>query len=265
MSRGTIAAYPAITGNRHIFPAFWLVLAVAGLSLAFAAPADAAVEKMSLRYLRGVHVLRTMLPEAGWPPVSVPRQVRNHDTTSALLAHRDRTFVLESVAGDLAAATATGRYPESGYYAARAFSLLGRHNEAADAMKNYIAKAKFRDEDYLFLVRELYAAADYKATLAAARQWQMADDHLDACSEDRLTYIWGSLQAMGRYRDAMEVVLSDPCASWRGQLYFARSGLALGDEESALARLDAVLAMFPEKNQEIHLLWDKLTASERYP
>lgn len=227
--------------------------------------AAAAREKMSLRYLRGVHVLRTMNPGDHWPAVTVPRQVRNHDTTSALIAHRDRTFVLESVARDLSAAMKTGTYPEAGYFAAHALAFLSRHAEAAEAMKNYLAKAPFRDEDYLFLVRELYAAPDYTAAINSARRWQLRDNNLDACSEERLTYIWGSLQNQGRYREAMEEVLSDPCASWRGQLFFAKSCMGLGDTEGALARLDAVLAAFPDKSQEIHLLWNRLVTSDRYP
>lgn len=230
-----------------------------------AAAAATPAEKMSLRYLRGVHVLAKTAPGDHWPAVAVPRQVRTHDTTSALLAHKDRTFVLESVSRDLTDAAETDRYPEAGYYAARALSLLGRHAEAADAMKIYLAKAPFRDGDYLFLVRELYAAADYKGALAAARQWQFLDTDMDACSEDRLTYLWGSLQIGGHYRDAMEAVLSDPCATWRGQLFFAKSSLDLGDAEGAQARLEAVLAAFPDKEREIHRLWDRLTTAKQYP
>lgn len=246
-------------------PLALLILCVCVPLSVVTAAAAAPAEKMPLRYLRGVYVLAQTTPGDHWPVVTVPRQVRTHDTTSALLAHKDRTFVLESVARDLTDAAETGRYPEAGYYAARALSLLGRHTEAADAMKIYLAKAPFRDSDYLFLVRELYAAADYKGTLAAARQWQFLDTDMDACSEDRLTYLWGSLQAQGHYRDAMEAVLSDPCATWRGQLFFAKSSLELRDVEGAQARLEAVLAAFPDKEREIHRLWDRLTTTRLYP
>lgn len=244
-----------------------LVVAATGAACGLTiADAQAALrEKMSLRYLRGVHVLRTMNPGDHWPAVTVPRQVRNQDTTSALLAHRDRTFVLETVALDLAAAAKTGVWPEAGYYAAHAFALLSRHAEAAKAMEKYLAKAPFRDEDYLFLVRELYATPDYKATLESARLWQIRDNNLDMCSEERLTYIWGSLQNQQLYREAMEEVLSDPCASWRGQVYFAKSSLELGDAKGALARIHAVLLAFPERSQEIHTLWNRLLTSDRYP
>lgn len=234
---------------------------------AFLFPSGAwAAEKMPLRYLRGVHVLQRMNPGTPWPAVSVPRQIRNHDTTSALLAHRDTTFVLESVSRDLAAAAKTGKYPEAGYYAAQALSLLGRHAEAAEAMKLYLDKAPFREADYLFLVRELYAAADYSGTISQARIWEArshADDNL--CSEERLSYIWGSLQAMRRHREAMEQVLSDPCSSWRGQVLFAKSSLDLGDAENAEARIEAVIKVFPEKRLAIEHFWDRLSAAEQYP
>ena len=243
-----------------------LALVTGAAGMLFPPDANAAVrEKITLRYLRGVHVLRTMNPGDHWPVVTVPRQVRNHDTTSALLAHRDRTFVLESVARDLAAAAKTGTWPEAGYYAAHALAYLSRHAEAAEAMKDYLAKAPFRDEDYLFLVRELYASPDYRAAIESARQWQLRDNAIDACSEERLTYVWGSLHNLGLYREAMEEVLSDPCASWRGQLFFARSGMELGDVDGALARIDATLTAYPEKNQEIHLLWNRLATSDQYP
>ena len=222
-------------------------------------------EKMSLRYLRGVHVLRTMNPGDHWPAVVVPRQVRTQDTTSALLAHRDRTFVLETIAHDLAAAAKTGHWPEANYYAAYAFAFLSRHTEAAEAMKKYLSKAPFRDQDYFFLVRELYAMHDYKAVVESARRWQSHDNNLDVCSEERLTYIWGSLQNQGLYREAMEEVLSDPCASWRGQIYFAKSSLDLGDTEGALSRVDATLRAFPERAQEMHLLWNRVVTSSQYP
>ncbi|SBW00271.1 exported hypothetical protein [uncultured delta proteobacterium] len=229
-------------------------------------PGAAAAEKISLRYLRGVHVLQQMTPGASWPAVSVPRQVRTHDTTSALLAHRDTAFVLESVSRDLTAAMKTGKYPESGYYAAQALSLLGRHAEAAEAMKTYLAKAPFREADYLFLVRELYAAADYSGTLAQAQAWEARSHATDnLCSEERLAYTWGSLQAMRRYREAMEEVLSDPCASWRGQVFFAKSSLDLGDAEGAQARIEAAIKIFPDKRPEIENLWDRLAASALYP
>lgn len=230
-----------------------------------AAAGAASGEKMSLRYLRGVYVLARTTPGEDWPAVTIPRQIKNHDTTNALLAHRDRTFVLESVSRDLADAAKAGKYPEAGYYAAHALSLLGRHAEAANNMKLYIAKAPFRHKNYLFLVRELYAAADYKGTLAAARQWQFLDTDINDCSEDRLTYLWGSLQAQGLHRDAMEAVLSDPCATWRGQLFFAKSSMDLGDTEGAEARLEAVLAAFPDKGEEIYRLWNRLTMAHRYP
>lgn len=254
--------------KKHTAARAWLATVFASVALLFLAPSlcDAAArEKMSLRFLRGVHVLRDMAPGEHWPAVTVPRQVRTHDTTSALMAHPDRTVVLDSISHDLAAATKTGAWPEAGYYAAHAFSLQGKHAEAAAAMKSYLAKAPFRDEDYLFLVKSLYTSADYKAAFAATREWQVNDDNQDACSEDRLVYAWGSLQARGRYREAMEEVLSDPCASWRGQLLFARSSLGLGDADEAEARLENVLAAYPDKELPIRLLWDRLTTTQRYP
>ena len=229
-------------------------------------PADAAVrEKTSLRFLRGVYVLRQLNPGDHWLAVTVPRQVRTHDTTSALLAHRDKAFVLESVSRDLASAAKTGAYPEAHYYAARAFSLQGKYAEAAKAMKAYIAKAPFRDKDYLFLVTCLHASADYKNSLAAVRQWQLRDDNADACSEERLTYAWGSLQARGLYREAMEEVLSDPCASWRGQLFFAKSTSSLGDEAGAQERVEELAKAFPDKRHDIQVLWNRLSSAALYP
>lgn len=241
--------------------------ACAAMLLLLAPPhADAAArEKMSLRFLRGVHVLREISPGDHWPAVTVPRQARTHDTTSALLAHRDRAFVLESISRDLADAAKTGKYPEASYYAARAFALRGKNAEAAKAMKAYLAKAPFREGDYLFLVKCLYASADYKASLAAVRQWQSRDDNADACSEDRLTYAWGCLQAQGFYREAMEEVLSDPCASWQGQLFFAKSTSALGDEDGAQQRVDALAEAFPDKRHDIQILWNRLSSAELYP
>ena len=243
------------------------LFAAAGLVLLFCAPSAQAVrEKMSLRYLRSVYILRHLAPGNYWPEVSVPRQVRTHDTTSALLAHGDTAFVLESVSRDLTAALKTEKYPEAGYYAAQALSLQGRHAEAADAMIAYAAKAPFHERNYLFIVRALYAAKEYPRAIAQARDWELRGQGAEnLCSEDRLTYIWGSLQAQTRYRDAMEEVLSDPCASWRGQVYFAKSSLDLGDAENAQARIDAVMAAFPDKFHEIERLWDLLSSGGRYP
>lgn len=250
-----------------VFMGFMHRAALAAVFLLLLPPCSdaAAREKMSLRFQRGVHVLRHINPGEHWPDVSVPRQVRNHDTTSALLAHRDRAFVLEAVSRDLADAAKTGKYPEAGYYAAHAFSLQGKNTEAAAAMKAYLAKAPFREQDYLFLVKALYASADYKASLAAVRQWQTRGDDTETCSEERLTYAWANLQAQRRYREAMEEVLSDPCASWQGQLFFAKSSASLGDEDGAEARLETVLEAFPDKRQEIYQLWDRLATAAHYP
>ncbi|MCC8194419.1 MAG: hypothetical protein LIP28_07225, partial [Deltaproteobacteria bacterium] len=234
------------------------IFAIACAVLLLVAPqAPAASEKMSLRYLRGVYVLRNLNPDGDRPGVTVPRQVRTHDTTSALLAHPDKTFVLESVARDLTAAMKTGKFPESGYYAAQALAMLGKHAEAAAAMQSYLAAASFREDEYLFLVRELHAAAAYAEVITAAREWQArAADSGHLCSEERLAYAWGSFQARGMYREAMEEVLSDPCASWRGQVFFAKSSLDLGDAEGAYARVRSIAERFPDKRSEIETLWD---------
>lgn len=225
----------------------------------------AARGKPSFRFFRSVYVLRHINPGGHWPAVNVPRAVRTHDTTSALLAHPDRTFVLESVSRDLTEAAKTGLHPEARYYAARAFALRGMHAEAADAMKAHVADAPFRNEDYLFLAGELYACAEYQSSLAVVREWQMRDTARNACSEDRLTYAWGNLQALSRHREAMEEVLSDPCASWKGQLFFAKSSLDLGDEAGAEARVAALMEASPEKRLEISLFWARLSTAERFP
>lgn len=245
---------------------FAAVLLFAPLLVPFLEPGDAmAREPLAVRYLRAVHVLRQMSPGDNWPERAVPRHIRNNDATNALAMHPDKRFVLGVIVRDLSAAAASGKYPEAGYYAAQALAMQGNPAEAAAAMKTYIAKAPFRETDYLFLVKELYAARDYAGVRAAARQWQALDAADDSCSEDRLTYVWGSFHAAGRHRDAMEAVLSDPCASWRGQLLFARSSLALGDEQGAETRLASVLRAFPDKKREICLFWNRLAAAERFP
>lgn len=235
--------------------------------LLLAAPTaeSASRETLSTRYLRAVHVMQHLYPGEMWPPVSVPRRIRTDDTTNALVKHLDTSFVLGAVVRDLTAAASSGKLPEAGYYAAHALSRLGDHASAADAMKGYIAKAPFRDDDYLFLVKELYAAADYAGVRETSRVWQSLDVSDDACSEDRLMYVWGSFHASGQHREAMEAVLSDPCASWMGQLFFARSSLALDDEEGAEERLAAVLAAYPDKAREIHILWNKLASADKFP
>lgn len=209
--------------------------------------------------------MQHLYPGQMWPSVSVPRRIRTDDTTNALVKHRDTSFVLGAVVRDLTAAVSNGKYPEAGYYAAHALSRLGDHGSAANAMKNYLAKAPFKDEDYLFLVKELYAATDYAGVRETARAWQSLDASGDSCSEDRLMYVWGSLHATGQHREAMEAVLSDPCASWMGQLFFARSSLALEDEEGAEERLAAVLAAYPDKERDIHMLWNKLASADKFP
>lgn len=235
------------------------------LLLAVTCADSATQEKLSTRYLRAVHVMRHLYPGDNWPPVSVPRRIRTDDTTNALVKHRDTSFVLGSIVRDLTAAAASGKFPDSGYYAAYALSRLGNHGAAASAMKGYLAKAPFKDETYLFLVKELYAAADYTGVRETARAWQALDASDDSCSEDRLMYVWGSLHATGQHREAMESVLSDPCASWMGQLFFARSSLALEDEEGAEERLAAVLAAYPDKERDIHILWNKLASADKFP
>lgn len=227
--------------------------------------ASASREKLATRYLRAVHVLRHLYPGDHWPPVTVPRRIRTDDTTNALVKHGDASFVLGTVVPDLAAAAAGGKFPEAHYYAAHAFARLGDHGRAANAMKNHLAKTPFKDENYRFLVKELYAAGEYTAVRDAARAWQLLDAADDTCSEDRLMYVWGSLHASGQHREAMEAVLSDPCASWMGQLFFARSSLALDDEEGAEERLAAVLAAYPDKERDIHILWNKLASADKFP
>lgn len=229
-------------------------------------PAESATrEALSTRYLRAVHVMRHLYPGEHWPAVSVPHKIRMDDTTNALVKHQDTSFVLSTVARDLALASSRGKFPEAGYYAAYAFSRLGDHVSAAKVLKSYIAKAPFKDADYLFLVKEIYAAKDYSGVRDAARAWQRLDTAEDACSEDRLMYVWGSFHATGRHREAMESVLADPCASWMGQLFFARSSLALDDEKGAEDRLSAVLAAYPDKERDIHLLWNRLASTETFP
>ena len=248
---------------KRAYAGFVLTLA---LSLCFPQNGGAATrEKTSIAFLRGAYVLRHLYPGEHWPPVNVPRKVRVDDTTNALIMHRDRNFVLGAVARDLTAAAKSGKHPEAGYYAAHAHAMLGEHAEAANAMARYLAKAAFRDEDYLFLVRERYESGDYKGVREAAATWQSLDGRDDSCSEDRLSYVWGSFFAEGLHREAMEAVLSDPCASWKGQLLFARSCLALGDEKGADERIKALVEATPGKERDILVLWNRLATAARYP
>lgn len=252
--------------TRHAPGLFRFCFALLAASLLAAPPAESALrDTLSTRYLRAVHVMRHLYPVENWPAVSVPRNIRTDDMTNALIKHQDTSFVLSTVARDLAKASSSGKFPEAGYYAAYAFSRLGDHAAAATVLKSYIAKAPFKGEYYLFLVKELYAAKDYTGVRNAARVWQRLDVTEDSCSEDRLMYVWGSFYAVGRHRDAMESVLSDPCASWMGQLFFARSSLALDDEQGAEERLSAVLAAYPDKERDIHILWNRLTSAETFP
>ena len=243
------------------------IISIACLALLTCAPESmAAGESMALRHFRGVHVLRQVLPHISRPEVTVPHHVKSHDTTNALLSHPDKTFVLESISRDLDAASRTGKFPESGYYAAHSFAILGKHAEAAAAMKRYLSKAPFMEEHYLFLTRELHAAGKYEDVLAAVRWWQShAMQSGDICSRDRLAYAWGSFQARGMYRDAMEEVLFDPCPSWHGQVFFAKSSLDLGDEEEATARIAETMAAHPDKVAEIEALWNRLAMFPIYP
>lgn len=253
---------------RHFFPlrAVACFLAAAAVMFPAALPVHAAArETLSLRFLRAVHVMRTLYPGDHWPAVSVPRRVSTDDTTNALIKHNDPSLVLDVVAGNLVAAEACGKYPQAGYYAAQALSRLGEHAAAAGAMKRFLAKAPFRERDYVFLVKELYAAEDYPGVREAAGVWQTLAASADTCSETRLMYVWGSYYATGRHREAMEAVLSDPCASWMGQIFFARSSLALHNEEGAEKRLAAVLEAYPEKEREIRMLWNRLVATNKYP
>lgn len=231
----------------------------------FYSPMAGAGETPAVRYLRGVHVLRTILPGDHWPPVSVPRSVRAADSTNALLMHRDRNFVLTTVAADLDAATDTGKFPPAGYYAAHAHALLGEHADAARTMRRYMGNASFRESNYLFLMRELHAASDYRGAREAAALWQALEPPGGACSEERLTYVWGGFFSQGLHRNAMEAVLSDPCASWRGQVYFARSCLALGDAEGAEERVKNLMLAYPDRERDIRLLWNRLGAAGKYP
>jgi len=245
---------------------FWIVVINCVLPLFSVPQSVAAPDPLAFRYLRSVHVLRQMLPGTHWPAVNISSQIRNHDTTNALLSHPDKTFVLESVSRDLEAVVKTEKFPESGYFAAQTLALLGRHAPAASAMKAYIAKAPFREEHYLFLVRELHMAAAYEAVITAARQWQIRGNAAGKfCSEERLAYTWGSFQVRGMYREAMEEILSDPCDTWQGQVYFAKSSLSLGDEDSAYTRILSTIQAHPDNVRAIESLWDTLTMAERYP
>lgn len=235
------------------------------LALLATPPEARARDPLSVRYLRAAHLLRTLHPGDHWPPLAVPRRIKTADATSALAVHPDKNFVLATIARDLTAAEASGKYPEAGYYAAHALALREEHAGAAASMRAYLATAPFRERDYLFLVRELYAAQEYAGVREAARRWQTVAGGDNACSEDRLAYVWGSFHAVARHREAMEAVLFDPCASWRGQVLFARSSLALGDEEGAEARIASAVESFPENSRDIYLLWNRLTAAERFP
>ena len=243
-----------------------LFAVVCGLLFFLAPHAMAAQETLSLRYFRSVHVVRQLVPGSLWPAVTVPSKVKNHDTTNALLAHPDKSFVLESLARDFEAAVKTKKFPESGYYAAHTLAMLGRHAAAADAMKTYLPNVPFREEHYLFLVRELHAAEAHNAAITAVRQWQSLGNATGKfCSEERLAYAWGSFQALGMYREAMEEVLSDPCGSWQGQVFFAKSSLDLGDVNGAYARIASVMQDDPDRSQEIEALWDRLSMYAIYP
>lgn len=272
---------PAALSAPRLRPGASLLFALSALALLLCGQKAYAREDAAVKFQRGVHVLRSISPGDHWPPVTVSRFVKVADSTNALLMHKDRNFVLASIATDLSSATASGKFPAAGYFAAHAHSMLGNHKKAAKAMRAYlfgrvagtVNKAKdetktgsdFRDMDYLFLVRELYAAGDYDGTRHAAGTWQAMEPTDDVCSEERLTYVWGSYFAENRHRDAMEAVLSDPCASWRGQVFFARSCLALGDEEGAEERIESLVLFHPDKERDIRLLWNRLTAVTKYP
>jgi len=239
---------------------------VCGILFFLAPQSRAAQEALSLRYFRSVHVVRQLAPGNHWPTVTVPAKVKTHDTTNALLAHPDKSFVLESLARDLEAVVKTKNFPESGYYAAQTLAMLGKHAAAADAMKTYLPHAPFRDDHYLFLARELHTAGAYNTVITTVQQWQTLGNAAGKlCSEERLAYAWGSFQALGMHREAMEEILFDSCDSWQGQVFFAKSSLDLGDVNGAYARIASAMQAHPDRSQDIEALWDRLAMYAIYP
>ncbi len=225
-------------------------------------PASAA-ESAQTRFQRAAYVLQRLYPGIAWPPVTISRRIVNDDAANALLKHPDTLYVLTALSRDLVAVDGRkGVPPEAAFYAAQTLDMLGNHARAAGAMGQYLQTAPYRPDDYLFLVRNLYAARQYEASRDAARRWEQRDGK---CHETRLDYVWGSYCVEGRMGDAEKAVLTDPCKGWHGQVLLAKLRLEAGEESQADARINTLTRKHPKDRRTIRLFWNKLRAAATYP
>ncbi len=246
--------------NRFFILSFSLALLGAALGVT---PDALGAESAQTRFQRAAYVLQRLAPGIAWPSVTIPRRVINDDATNSLLKHPDTHYVLTTLARDLDALDGRkGVPPDAAFYTAQAYDMLNDPTRAADAMNQYTRIAPYRPDDYLFLIRNLYAARRYEATRNAARRWEQRDGK---CSETRLDYVWGSYCAEGKLKDAETAVITDACQSWRGQVLLAKLRLEAGEESQADAQVNTLARKNPQNARTIRLFWNKLRAAATYP
>lgn len=222
-----------------------------------------AAESLQTRFQRAAHVLQRINPGVLWPSVVIARRIATDDTTNSLLKHPDTHYVLVTLARELTDVTGRRGIPyEAAFYLAQAQDMLGNHQLAAQAMSQYLQTAPYRSDDFLFLVRNLYATGQYKAARESSRRWRLRDGK---CNESRLDYVWGSYCAEKQFEEAAEAVKTDPCQGWHSQILLAKLRLEAGEAEAAEAQVNAQLRKNPKKSRDISLFWNKLSTAEAYP
>lgn len=189
------------------------------------------IEPPQDRFLRAVYVLQMMGGPATAETIAIPKRLKTSDATESLLHHPDRTFVLRSLAADLASLREEHGISEAALFEAYARVDLGETGKASSLLSAYVADHPYKAGQYALLCSLLQDLQEYRGLLLICAEWRGRDPE---CRADRLTYTWLALCRLGRFLEARDLMLRDgDCLEWRRFLYAARAAQAAGKRDEA--------------------------------
>ena len=219
--------------------------------------AHSSLEEEHYRFLRAAYVLQHIDPNAATEKLEFPRAVARDDTVNGLLHHTDKVFVLQHLAQELEACTATS--PKASLFAAYARLALGQQGEAARLLNSYVAEGPYNPNHYALLCEALSHAGEYALLYVTCLEWaERAED----CRKDRALFLWRALMHLERPDEAAENALqASPCLGNEAQVYAARALWGAGKEAQALALVEGAAKAAPAERDKINLLWNRLQIS----
>lgn len=210
--------------------------------------------KEEIAFYSAVCAVQAHVPDAAKEKMDIPAKIRRADETETLCSHPDTFFVLQHAAETLS--SLRGFNPKARLFEAYARLNTGDIGNAKEVLSDYLADAPYNRAHYSILSQLLSKTQDFLSLYIIALEWEEKDA---SCDEERLKYLWESLFHLGRYSKASEEMEKrKACAPWMAAILAARSDMETGGVLAAEAAVAQVLDAYPNKKNEIAVLWSKL-------